>query len=240
MFLSVQALFNLMFYGINMKKTNNKYRSGGNNSSNSTIYSLNYKFDSNSIAGKISGTALDLIKRYNDFAKDAQSNNDYVNAEIFRQYAEHYRKIVTEINERKNQQRQAFAAENGELRNEAENRPAAEERQPDAESAGIENSDRKEDNTAAEKAAPATEKKRASCTRPGKETAEAAAPAAEKKAAEEERVPEKETRKSFKIIEISHTKADEAAAVVPSAAEAPAAEAAPKRVYRRRKTATAS
>ena len=105
MFLSVQALFNLMFYGINMKKTNNKYRSGGNNSSNSTIYSLNYKFDSNSIAGKISGTALDLIKRYNDFAKDAQSNNDYVNAEIFRQYAEHYRKIVTEINERKNQQR---------------------------------------------------------------------------------------------------------------------------------------
>ena len=152
MFLSVQALFNLMFYGINMKKTNNKYRSGGNNSSNSTIYSLNYKFDSNSIAGKISGTALDLIKRYNDFAKDAQSNNDYVNAEIFRQYAEHYRKIVTEINERKNQQRQAFAAENGELRNEAENRPAAEERQPDAESAGIENSDRKEDNTAAEKA----------------------------------------------------------------------------------------
>ena len=218
MFLSVQALFNLMFYGINMKKTNNKYRSGGNNSSNSTIYSLNYKFDSNSIAGKISGTALDLIKRYNDFAKDAQSNNDYVNAEIFRQYAEHYRKIVTEINERKNQQRQAFAAENGELRNEAENRPAAEERQPDAESAGIENSDRKEDNTAAEKAAPATEKK----------------------AAEEERVPAKETRKSFKIIEISHTKADEAAAVVPSAAEAPAAEAAPKRVYRRRKTATAS
>ena len=236
MFLSVQALFNLMFYGINMKKTNNKYRSGGNNSSNSTIYSLNYKFDSNSIAGKISGTALDLIKRYNDFAKDAQSNNDYVNAEIFRQYAEHYRKIVTEINERKNQQRQAFAAENGELRNEAENRPAAEERQPDAESAGIENSDRKEENTAAEKAAPATEKKRASCTRPGKETAEAAAPAAEKKAAEEERVPAKETRKSFKIIEISHTKADEAAAVVPSAAEAPAAEAAPKRVYRRPKT----
>ena len=218
MFLSVQALFNLMFYGINMKKTNNKYRSGGNNSSNSTIYSLNYKFDSNSIAGKISGTALDLIKRYNDFAKDAQSNNDYVNAEIFRQYAEHYRKIVTEINERKNQQRQAFAAENGELRNEAENRPAAEERQPDAESAGIENSDRKEENTAAEKAAPATEKK----------------------AAEEERVPAKENRKSFKIIEISHTKADEAAAVVPSAAEAPAAEAAPKRVYRRRKTATAS
>ena len=79
-----------------MKKTNNKYRNNNN-----SFYSLNYKFDSNSPAGKISGTALDLIRRYNDMAKDAHSNNDYVTAEIFRQYAEHYRKIVTEINERK-------------------------------------------------------------------------------------------------------------------------------------------
>ena len=89
-----------------MKKTNNRYR---NNSSN-TIYSLNYKFDSNSIAGKISGTALDLIKRYNDLAKDALSDNDHVTAEIFRQYAEHYRKIVTEINERKNMREQQAEA----------------------------------------------------------------------------------------------------------------------------------
>lgn len=83
------------------------------NNNNNFIYSLNYKFDSCSIAGKINGTALELIKRYNDFAKEAQSNGDYVNAEIFRQYAEHYRKIVTEINERK-------AA-----RNLSENQPAA-------------------------------------------------------------------------------------------------------------------
>lgn len=90
-----------------MKKTNNRYR---NNNYSNTIYSLNYKFDSNSIAGKISGTALDLIKRYNDLAKDAHSNNDYVTAEIFRQYAEHYRKIVTEINERKNNRDQQLEA----------------------------------------------------------------------------------------------------------------------------------
>lgn len=92
-----------------MKKTNNRYR---NNNSSNTIYSLNYKFDSTSIAGKISGTALDLIKRYNDMAKDALSNNDHVSAEIFRQYAEHYRKIVTEINERKNNREQAEANDN--------------------------------------------------------------------------------------------------------------------------------
>lgn len=84
-----------------MKKTNNKYR---NNNSNQ-IYSLNYKFDSISVAGKISGTALDLIKKYNELAKEAHANGDYVTAEVFRQYAEHYRKIVTEINEKKNAQK---------------------------------------------------------------------------------------------------------------------------------------
>ena len=81
-----------------MKKNNNKYRNNY-----SSIYSLNYKFDSCSVAGKISGTALDLIKKYNELAKEAQSNGDYVNAEVFRQYAEHYRKIVTEINEKRAQ-----------------------------------------------------------------------------------------------------------------------------------------
>ena len=78
-----------------MKKTNNKYRN------NNQVYSLNYKFDSQSIAGKYSATALDLIRRYNELARDAMTHNEYTSAEIFRQYAEHYRKIVTEINEKK-------------------------------------------------------------------------------------------------------------------------------------------
>lgn len=82
-----------------MKKI--KYRNNNNNY-NSQIYSINYKFDSVSPAGKFCGTALDLIKRYNELAKEAQGNGNYVEAEVFRQYAEHYRKIVTEINERKN------------------------------------------------------------------------------------------------------------------------------------------
>ena len=80
-----------------MKKV--KYR---NNNNYNQIYSINYKFDSISPAGKFCGTALDLIKRYNELAKEAQGNGNYVEAEVFRQYAEHYRKIVTEINERKN------------------------------------------------------------------------------------------------------------------------------------------
>lgn len=79
-------------------KKNNKFR---NNSGNSNAYSLNYKFDSISPAGKINGTALDLIKRYNELAKEAHGSGDYIEMEVYRQYAEHYRKIVTEINERR-------------------------------------------------------------------------------------------------------------------------------------------
>lgn len=79
-----------------MKKNNNKFRTSNNN-----MYNLNYRFDSVSPAGKFSGTALDLIKRYNDLAKEAHAAGNYVEMEVFRQYAEHYRKIVTEINERK-------------------------------------------------------------------------------------------------------------------------------------------
>lgn len=88
-------------------KKNNKFR---NNNGNSNAYSLNYKFDSISPAGKCSGTALDLIKRYNELAKEAHGCGDYIEMEVFRQYAEHYRKIVTEINERKNQYAEAANA----------------------------------------------------------------------------------------------------------------------------------
>ena len=107
-----------------MKKNNNKYR---NNYSN--VYSLNYKFDSCSIAGKISGTALDLIRRYNDLAKEAQGSGNYVDMEIYRQYAEHYRKIVTDINERRQarQEQVLHTEENASGREDVAETPEAEE-----------------------------------------------------------------------------------------------------------------
>ena len=109
------------------KNNNNKFRNNNNN-----IYNLNYRFDSVSPAGKFSGTALDLIRRYNDLAKEAQASGDYVEMEVFRQYAEHYRKIVTEANERKavyQQQNQQSA----EL--EEEQSPSSDEAQPSSEPA---------------------------------------------------------------------------------------------------------
>lgn len=208
-------LFNLVFYGISMKKINNKYRSNNSSTNTSTIYSLNYKFDSNSIAGKVNGTALELIKRYNDFAKDAQSNNDYVSAEIFRQYAEHYRKIVTEINERKNQLRQT-AAEANDNRSAAESETFAPEKAENGTATVCENA------ASSVAAAPVAEK--------------TVSPAEEKQKTEEMPAAKK-TRKSFKIIEISHAKADEAVADIPAQASE---ETAPKRVCRRRKAAALS
>ncbi len=112
-------------------KKNNKFRSGGN----SNAYSLNYKFDSISPAGKINGTALDLIKRYNELAKEAHGSGDFVEMEIYRQYAEHYRKIVTEINERKALKAEtpniaentAEATDNNENKSESENNADATE-----------------------------------------------------------------------------------------------------------------
>lgn len=118
-----------------MKKI--KYR---NNNYNNQVYSINYKFDSISPAGKCNGTALDLIKRYNELAKEAHGNGNYVEAEVFRQYAEHYRKIVTEINERKNSrfnnqdnEAQAQTAESQPQQETVESQPVAEPEQTNAE-----------------------------------------------------------------------------------------------------------
>lgn len=112
-------------------KKNNKFRNNGN----SNAYSLNYKFDSISPAGKVSGTALDLIKKYNELAKEAHGSGDYVEMEVYRQYAEHYRKIVTEINERKNYRQEQANNQTQSLDDEA----ASEENSQNSEQQNVEN-----------------------------------------------------------------------------------------------------
>lgn len=167
-----------------MKKTNNKYR---NNNNNNQIYSLNYKFDSCSIAGKVCGTALDLIKRYNELAKEAHGNNNYVEMEVFRQYAEHYRKIVTEINEKKNQLQSQNPNQNQNHNQRNPNRRDNEEAANNSISAEVANTvsnDNSGSSAAVEVAPVAVEN--------------APVPVAEEKTA----------KKAFKVIEISATDAD--------------------------------
>lgn len=172
-----------------MKKTNNKYRNNNNN--NNQIYSLNYKFDSCSIAGKVCGTALDLIKRYNELAKEAHGNNNYVEMEVFRQYAEHYRKIVTEINEKKNQLQSQNPNQN-QNHNQNQNQR---------------NPNRRDNEEVAHNSISAEVANTVSNDNSGNTTASEAAPEAVENAPVSV-AEEKTAKKAFKIIEISATDAD--------------------------------
>jgi hypothetical protein len=71
--------------------------------------------DSTGPAGKIRGTAQQILEKYMNLGRDSLSSGDYVMSESFFQYAEHYRRIISvkreEMQERQErQERQAAAA----------------------------------------------------------------------------------------------------------------------------------
>lgn len=65
----------------------NKPRSGGRNS-----------YDSNGPAGKVRGTAQQVLDKYQALGRDAASSGDRIAAESFFQFAEHYYRIVNADN----------------------------------------------------------------------------------------------------------------------------------------------
>ena len=69
-------------------RSNNK--GGGNN--RAQVY------DSNGPEVRIRGTAFQICEKYEALAKDARSVGDWVLAESYLQHAEHYQRIITEIN----------------------------------------------------------------------------------------------------------------------------------------------
>ena len=186
-----------------MKKINNNNKFRGN-----TIYSLNYKFDSVSSAGKLSGTALDLIKKYNELAKEAHNNGDYVQMEVFRQYAEHYRKIVTEINERKNQNKENAAEQNNAQAPEQSAEKTAEAAQP----AENNSAETLENNNLVE--------------------TEAAAPHDVAETEEKKTVEKPKRRRSFTVVDVS-AKENDAAAETSVSSEEPQAKPRRRVIHRR-------
>lgn len=186
-----------------MKKINNNNKFRGN-----TIYSLNYKFDSVSSAGKLSGTALDLIKKYNELAKEAHNNGDYVQMEVFRQYAEHYRKIVTEINERKNQNKENAAEQNNAQAPEQSAEKTAEAAQP----AENNSAETPENNNLVE--------------------TEAAAPHDAAETEEKKTVEKPKRRRSFTVVDVS-AKENDAAAETSVSSEEPQAKPRRRVIHRR-------
>jgi hypothetical protein len=64
----------------NNKKSNNKSR----------------VYDSNGPDVRIRGTAHQIFDKYSALAKDSQAAGDYVQAESYMQYAEHYQRIISD------------------------------------------------------------------------------------------------------------------------------------------------
>ncbi|GHU02272.1 hypothetical protein FACS1894186_6630 [Alphaproteobacteria bacterium] len=58
-----------------------------------TTFTRSTIFDSSGPTGKIRGTALQLLEKYSGSAKDFASSGDDIQAEICRQYADHYTRL---------------------------------------------------------------------------------------------------------------------------------------------------
>ncbi len=110
-------------------------RSGGNNNSNNP--NPNRHYESNGPDVRIRGSAQQILDKYLQYARDAQTSGDRVKAEALFQHAEHYARIVAVFEKQKEEarlereareaakaeeraQREAERAERGETRGDGE------------------------------------------------------------------------------------------------------------------------
>lgn len=79
----------------NQNQNQNKNRQRGRNSNNRRGgSSRGNNFESNGPEVKVRGSAQQVLDKYLQLARDAQSSGDRVNAEGYLQYAEHYYRII--------------------------------------------------------------------------------------------------------------------------------------------------
>ena len=83
-------------------------RRGGGNSGGGT-QNANRAYDSNGPAGKLRGTAAQLVEKYTSLARDARVGRDRVLVENYFQHAEHYQRLINEIAAQQAQQQQEQA-----------------------------------------------------------------------------------------------------------------------------------
>ena len=72
------------------KRYQNRGRSGSNGRSGTRAPNRNTSFESHGPHARIRGTAQQLCEKYQQYARDAASNNDFVLRENCLQHAEHY------------------------------------------------------------------------------------------------------------------------------------------------------
>ncbi|MEL6860677.1 MAG: DUF4167 domain-containing protein [Pseudomonadota bacterium] len=77
-------------------------RSGGNNNNNPNP---NRHYESNGPDVRIRGSAQQILDKYLQYARDAQTSGDRVKAEALFQHAEHYARIVAEFEKQKEEAR---------------------------------------------------------------------------------------------------------------------------------------
>lgn len=85
-----------------MKRQRGRGRRSNNNNSNNP----NRHYESNGPDVKIRGSAQQILDKYLQYARDAQTSGDRVNAENYFQHAEHYARIVAVQQSREKQRRE--------------------------------------------------------------------------------------------------------------------------------------
>ena len=116
-----------------MQQRKRRRRTGGNNSNNNNSNNPNKHFESNGPDVRIRGSAAQILEKYQQYARDAQTSGDRVKAEALFQHAEHYARIVAEITKEQDKvrlEREARDAEKSarEAEERAERMAKAEER----------------------------------------------------------------------------------------------------------------
>lgn len=79
-----------------MQQRKRRRRSGGNNNNNNSN-NPNKHFESNGPEVRIRGSAAQILEKYQQYARDAQTSGDRVKAEALFQHAEHYARIVAQV-----------------------------------------------------------------------------------------------------------------------------------------------
>jgi hypothetical protein len=79
---------------------------GGGGGGRQNVPLRHQTFDSNGPDVRIRGNAFQVHEKYLALARDAQSSGDRVAAENYLQHAEHYHRIICQINEQEGRQRQ--------------------------------------------------------------------------------------------------------------------------------------
>lgn len=89
---------------------------GGNNNNQGRRQNVPLRhqtFDSNGPDVRIRGNAFQIYEKYQALARDAQASGDRIAAENYLQHAEHYYRIICQINEQESRQRQGGSRHDG-------------------------------------------------------------------------------------------------------------------------------